>query len=348
VGVSISVIVPVYNSRELLRHCLESIHSSTVKPDEIIVVDDGSNDGSPHVARALGARVLYTGTRAAGPAVARNIGAANAWGDILFFTDADCLLHPDTLDRVKTLFEREDSPDAVIGSYDLRPLASNYLSQYRNLLHAYVHQTSSEDAHTFWGGCGAIRKSRFVELNGFDTRLYKRPSIEDIELGYRLKASGGHILLDKDMLVTHCKRWAPVNLVRTDVRDRGIPWMRLILRSNSAKSDLNLKLRDRISVVLIYLMMLGLVGMFLSPVIALVSSGMALAMFWFHLDLYRYFRKHGSLWFVIYCMFWHWLYYFFNGISFLIGIGLHFRDMISGELEQFPIPESHSTAEHLN
>ncbi len=66
-------------------------------------------------------------------------------------------------------------------------------------------------------------------MSGFDAS-YKRPAIEDIELGYRLRHAGRRILLDRDLRVKHLKKWTFWGLLKTDVLDRGIPWTELILR----------------------------------------------------------------------------------------------------------------------
>ena len=68
-------------------------------------------------------------------------------------------------------------------------------------------QNSNADANTFWAGCGAIRRSVFKDVGGFDEKKYKKPSIEDIDLGYRLSQKGYKIFLDKDIQVKHLKSW---------------------------------------------------------------------------------------------------------------------------------------------
>ena len=72
-------------------------------------------------------------------------------------------------------------------------MANNFVSQYKNLFHHFVHQDASGTATSFWAGCGAIRRDIFLRLGGFNT-AYKRPSIEDIELGYRLTRAGHRIV----------------------------------------------------------------------------------------------------------------------------------------------------------
>ena len=249
---TISVVIPVYNSAEMLRLCLSRLRQSTTTDYECIVVDDGSTDGSAEVAAEFGAIVLLAGKRS-GPAFARNMGAKKAQGKILFFLDADVCVYPSTLEQVLTNFKQDPALTAVIGSYDDEPESQDFLSLYRNLMHCYVHHQGHRAASTFWSGCGAILKSVFDEYSGFD-ESYHRPAIEDIELGYRLSRDKKKLLLDTNILVKHLKRWSFFNLVKTDIVDRGIPWTELILRDRFIPNDLNVQLSQRVSVALVFIL----------------------------------------------------------------------------------------------
>ena len=177
----------------------------------------------------------------------RNRGAELATGDVLLFLDADVCVHSDTLQRMADRLDANPQLDALIGSYDDSPSSPDFLSQYRNLLHCFVHQTGNPRASTFWSGCGAIRRTVFLAEGGFDTR-YEHADIEDVELGYRLRASGRRVALDRSALVCHLKQWNFVKMVETDVWHRGVPWTRLILESRSMPNDLNLGWSQRVSV----------------------------------------------------------------------------------------------------
>ena len=280
---TISVIVPVFNGEAELTRCLGALRSSLVAPSEIIVVDDGSTDGSKVVAAELGARVMATNGRS-GPARARNLGAKAATGDVLFFLDADVVAQADAVGRVQTAFEEDPALDALIGSYDDDPAERDFLSQYKNLMHCFVHQTGQEQASTFWSGCGAIRREVFLAHSGFD-ETYARPAIEDSELVYRLFQADRRMMMDKHLRVKHLKRWTFWNLLKTDVLDRGIPWTELILRDRNMPNDLNLQLSQRISVALAFisvgfalLMTLYWKGYFLTPIFALLLF--AMGRFW--------------------------------------------------------------------
>ncbi|MBI1788130.1 MAG: glycosyltransferase family 2 protein [Acidobacteria bacterium] len=248
---SISVIIPVYNASGHLRRCLTSLQRSDTREFECIVVDDGSTDDSPAVAREFGARVLFAGERG-GPARARNLGAQEAHSEVILFLDADVCVHTDTIGRIRAAFEEDPELCAIMGSYDESPGCDEFLSQYRNLMHAFVHRNGRRAAQTFWSGCGAIRRDLFLSHGGF-SHSYGRPAIEDIELGYRLQTDGRKLMLDSEIQVQHLKRWTLWGMVRTDVFDRGIPWTELILRDRCMPNDLNLQSSQRLSVVLAYL-----------------------------------------------------------------------------------------------
>ncbi len=259
IRVMISVIVPVYNSADSLRRCLEAVTASSSPSSECIVVDDGSTDGSQCIARLFPVRVVELSSGPSGPAQARNRGAEVARGKILFFVDADVVIQPGTLTRVEESFERHPEVAALFGSYDDQPAVLDFTSQYKNLSHCFVHQQAREEASTFWSGCGAIRRDVFFEVGGFDEVRYPRPSIEDIELGYHVVNAGYKILLNKEIKVTHLKRWTLRGLLKCDIFDRAIPWTLLSLRERNMPNDLNLHFTQRISALLVCGLLLLLV-----------------------------------------------------------------------------------------
>ncbi len=244
--IRVSVVVPAYDNAAGLEECLRALAPGGAH--EIIVVDDGSTDGTGAVAARLGAKVLRL-ERNSGAGAARNYGARQATGDVLLFVDSDVVARPDTVAHVTRVFEEHPDVAAVFGSYDAAPRAPGLVSQFRNLLHHFVHQQGDREASTFWAGCGAVRRAVFEESGGFDTGRYTR-AIEDIELGYRLRDAGHRILLDKDLEVTHLKRWTLASFLRTDVVYRALPWSRLILQRRARLDHLNLKPAHRASVAL--------------------------------------------------------------------------------------------------
>ena len=317
----LSVIIPVRNAAAHLDRCLAAIFASHFRDFECLVVDDGSTDESAATAARFRCRVIRLAANH-GPARARNLAAKQARSELLFFTDADVAVAPETLGRVKKHFDKSPCPDAVIGSYDDDPPGPSWLSQYKTLQQHFVHQNSSEQAVSFWSGCGAVSKDRFFRVGGF-SESYTRPSVEDIELGYRLRADGAKILLDKDLQVKHWKQWTLGQLLRTDIFDRGVPWTELILRSSSMPRDLNLQVSQRLSVALMHLAAASAAawGIFFrgSPagiVTALAAAGVVAAI---NFRFYAFLTRRRGIWFALRAIPVHFLYYYYSGIAFLIG-----------------------------
>ena len=319
---SVSVIVPVYNGGEKFRRCLASVIATDPSPIEILVISDGDTDGSGEVARTFGARVFRFQTPG-GPGRARNLGAAKARGDILLFIDADVAISPQTVGTVQMIFSLEPEIAALFGSYDDEPAEPNFISQYRNLLHHYVHQQGLVDASTFWGGCGAIRRDIFLAIGGFDER-YVKPSVEDIDLGYRLRNAGHSIRLCKSLQVKHLKRWDIVAMLKADFFHRALPWTEIILRERKCINDLNTGISGRVSVMLVLLITSSLIAVAWLP-FALPTAGlMALILLVLNAPLYRFFLEKRGFRFALLSIPCHWLYFLYSGVGFAVGTVRHF------------------------
>jgi len=310
----ISVIVPVCEMSANFALSLQAIARLDPPPREVVIAIDGEDAEVAAAAREIGAVVTGTARRL-GPAAARNAGAETATGEILFFVDADVAVPEGALATVRAAFTGPDAPDAIVGSYDTSPPAANFSSQYKNLLQHFVHQEADDRICTFWGACGAIRRDVFLAVNGFDAR-YDKPSIEDIELGYRLSVNGYAIRMVKALQVTHLKRWSAGDLFVSDVFRRALPWSRLILSEGRIDDVLNINRTERIKVVLAGLLLAQLAAgvlfrpaLWSAPVTAVVL-GIADA------RLLRFFcRERGAL-FAGRALARHWLYYLYSGVAF--------------------------------
>lgn len=264
-GLTISVVMPAYNAAHCLAQVLEPLLAMRARGEiaEVLVVDDQSTDATADIARTLGAKVLTNPSRG-GPGAARNFAADQALGDILWMVDSDVIAHAGGAARIGAAF-CDDSIHAVFGSYDDAPADRGWMSQYKNLMHRYYHQRARHEASTFWAGCGAVRKSAFLAIGGFDTETYQRPSIEDIELGYRIKAAGGRILLLPDLLGKHLKRWTVRNAVHTDIFCRALPWSRLMIGGEGVPDDLNTSKTERLKAGLAGALLLSTLLLPLAP-----------------------------------------------------------------------------------
>ena len=316
-----SVVIPVHNGGDKFRQCLASVAAAVPAPAEIIVVADGDSDGAWRAAEEFGAQVIRLAATG-GPARARNAGARAARGDVLVFFDADVVIGPDALAQVADAFAREPGLAAVFGSYDDAPAEPNFLSQYKNLFHHFVHQTSAAAASTFWAGCGAVRRDVFLAVGGFD-ETYRQPSIEDIELGYRLRRAGHAIRLRPALQVKHLKRWTIGSLVRADLLLRAVPWTELIHRDGRFLNDLNLTWSARAAVAMAYLGLIELVGAICWPWLLVLAAASLGAMLVLHRAVLRFFWAKRGPGFALAAAPWLWLYDLYSGLGFGLGLLRH-------------------------
>jgi glycosyltransferase involved in cell wall biosynthesis len=321
-GPVLSVIVPVRNGVEFLPRSLGALRASMTGTWtwELVVVDDGSTDASADVAEALADRVIRL-PASLGPSAARNAGVAAARGRILVFVDADVCVHSDALDRIHQFLSAEPDVDAVFGAYDASPAAPGLVSQYRNLLHHYVHQREAGETVTFWAGLGAIRRAVFERVGQFDDRQYL---VEDIELGYRLSGRGYRIVLCPEIQGTHLKRWTLRSMVVADVWYRGVPWVRLLLdrRHTIRRVTLNIRAGEQILTGLAAIALLLAVAALVTGgsgeiLLAAVAAALMVAGDW---RFSRWLARSRGWWFAVRAIPLRLMYYALNVIS--AGLGL--------------------------
>jgi GT2 family glycosyltransferase len=316
-ALTITVVMPAYNAVAFLPHSLpplaELLKSGHVS--ELLVIDDTSSDATARMAAEMGARVIPSGGRL-GPGGARNIAAEQATGEILWFVDSDVVARPDGPEKIRRAFA-DPGVWAVFGSYDDKPRAQNFGSQYKNLVHHFVHQQGKPEASTFWAGCGAVRRDRFLAVSGFDAKRYTVPSIEDIELGYRIRDNGGRILLDRTLLCTHLKLWTVPELIRVDIFRRALPWGRLMLSRGGLDNDLNVgwveRARAGLSGLIVLSILTSLLG-YTPPWTPLALFALAVAI---NFRLFAAFARHKGLLFALIAIAFHQGYYIYSTGAFL-------------------------------
>lgn len=311
-----SVIVPFHRDLDQLERCLTALDARPPH-GEVIIVGDGAPAGTAELSRRHGALLLEQ-SYSRGPAAARNRGAGAAASDVLIFVDSDVVVAPTALAKVLDLFVAQPSVAAGFGAYDEAPDHAAFMSQYRNLAHSYVHQQASHDAQTFWAGLGAVRRDAFVAIGGFDER-FRIPSVEDIDLGYRLRDAGYRIRLDHQIRGCHLKRWTLMSSIWIDVWSRGVPWTQLILRSSRLHNDLNLRAEYRVSVICAYVLVFSLLGTAAWPASVALSALMVLALLILNWHYYRYFLRQRGPWFALRVFPLHIIHHLCNGFSFAWG-----------------------------
>lgn len=316
-----TVIIPFHRNLQQLELSLPAARLA-VPTAEIIVAADGASEDCRPLARLSAARVIDV-PGPSGPAIARNRAAAQARGDVLVFVDADVVVAPDSLAGLCGVLEREPDVAAVFGAYDLSPGEPNFMSQYKNLSHACVHELGNPEARTFWAGLGAVRTEVFRQVAGFDER-FTRPTTEDIDLGYRIRRVGYRLRLDPRFRGKHLKKWSVKSSIMIDIAARGIPWTQLIYRYGALANDLNTRNELRWSVVLAYVVLLSLLAMVAVPlagVIAPVALGLIVAL---NSEYYAWFLERRGWWFTTRVVPAHLLHHLCNGVAFAAGTLVHF------------------------
>ena len=194
----ISVIIPVHNGGSTIGTCLQSLFSSPHGPLEVIVVDDFSTDNTADIVRQFPCRFVRL-ERHSGAAGARNAGARESRGEILFFIDADCVVQETTLGRVAEVYRK--NPDCVIGG-SYAPVAhdDSFYSTFQSVFINYSElKTQAPDyiaSHAMVIGREVFRKS-----GGFAEDFM--PILEDVEFSHRLKRAGVSLVMDGGILVRH-------------------------------------------------------------------------------------------------------------------------------------------------
>lgn len=224
--IKISVIIPVYNAEKTLGRLLESLQAQKTGKDEIILVDDCSTDKSAHVAQQYDTK-LFTLPSNRGPAYCRNYGGAHASGDILVFTDSDCVTSENWLSAIRLVYEN-GAPDALMGKLRLNP--SNYLGDSISALgfpaggsigFEKIWQVDRNGHTKSLSTCNcAIKKSIFQKIGGFD-ETFPYAGGEDSYLAYQLISKGYKIKYNPKIIAYHEARKSLISFMKWQFK-RGV------------------------------------------------------------------------------------------------------------------------------
>jgi glycosyltransferase involved in cell wall biosynthesis len=210
---NISVVIPVFNAEKTIRQCLESLYVQSVKPLEIIVVDNNSTDGTKDIILDIiyhhkEIPVYYLTEVRQGPSFARNYGANRAQGDIIAFIDADCIADPSWLCRLSESFDGSGI-GAVVGSiigFDKKTVIGKFHALFTlralpisQLFHEFDLVSGGFPTANF-----SIRNALFRSLGGFDEAMPNYA--EDHDLCARIYGSGAQIFFNKEVVVFHQHR----------------------------------------------------------------------------------------------------------------------------------------------
>ncbi|MDP9176686.1 MAG: glycosyltransferase [Gemmatimonadota bacterium] len=196
----VSIIVPVYNGQRTIEECVESIFAQSIPGIDIqlLLIDNASSDRTSTILDRYRDRatILHEATR--GPAAARNRGLKNATGDIIAFTDADCVVHRDWLSRL--IEPLRDDAVGIAGGAILARKPCNAVEEFGERIHDHrmaIEYDSPPYAITMnW----ASRKSVIEEVGPFNEELLR---CEDCDLAYRIVEAGYRIVHEPAAVVYH-------------------------------------------------------------------------------------------------------------------------------------------------
>jgi glycosyltransferase involved in cell wall biosynthesis len=195
----ISLIIPNRNGAVTLARCLQAALASRYPRFEVIVVDDASTDDSVALIRRYPCRLARL-ERHGGAARARNAGAAHARGQILFFTDADCLLEEDALAHAADTLARAGPGTAVGGTYTRAPADRRFFSRFQSV---FIHYNETRGASPDYLATHALalRAAEFRASGGFREDFL--PILEDVEFSHRLRRHGHRLVMNPAILARH-------------------------------------------------------------------------------------------------------------------------------------------------
>jgi glycosyltransferase involved in cell wall biosynthesis len=200
--IEFSIVVPAYQAAGSIARCVEALAQQTVDREryEVIVIDDGSTDGTAEQARQAGADHILSAPHH-GPATARNAGVAVAQGEIVLFTDADCEPAPDWLARMTTPF-LDPTVDGAKGTYRTRQqaLVARFVQlEYEHKYDKMRAQRTIDFVDTY---AAAYHRRVLAGGEGFDPH-FPRASGEDVEFSYRVSRQGRRLVFVPNAFVFH-------------------------------------------------------------------------------------------------------------------------------------------------
>lgn len=247
----VSIIVPARNASASLARTLPALAALADDGVDLTVVDDASNDDGPGVAAANADAVVRLRSQARGPAYARNRGVELSSGELILFVDADVVVPRATYEALLETLRSRTELSAVFGSLDDGPADASFVSRYRNLLSHELHECLAGEVGLFWAACGAIRRSAFCDVGGFDEWRFTSAEVESVELGARLSRSGHRILLRADLQATHLRRYSLWSLIIGDLRELIVPLYRAAHDGGLPRVDFPVRIEKRASLLFV-------------------------------------------------------------------------------------------------
>jgi len=196
----VSVIIPVRNGEATIARCLEAVFASNYQHFEVIVVDDGSDDRSAGIIQDFPCALVRL-PRHSGVSRARNIGVLHSHGDILFFTDADCLLNEDTLARAVATLGAAGREVVLGGTYTEQPADDRFFSAFQSVFINHAESRDRDKPDYIATHAMVLYADTFEKSGGFSEDFM--PILEDVDFSHRLRRTGHRLMMDPGVQVRH-------------------------------------------------------------------------------------------------------------------------------------------------
>jgi glycosyltransferase involved in cell wall biosynthesis len=201
----ISIVIPAYNCEDTLEKCLDSLKNLRWKNTEIIIINDGSTDGTSDILKKY-KEITVINTQNKGPSNARNLGIKKAKGEFIAFTDSDCIVDPGWLDELfkgftgkniagvggdqQSPYDESDLGKSIQDFMKTVGFVADYLKTSENLIKTNHNPT-----------CNVLyRKSILLEIGGFDEKLWPG---EDVEIDLKIIRKGYLLYYNPKAIVYH-------------------------------------------------------------------------------------------------------------------------------------------------
>jgi len=183
---TISVVIPAYNSEKTIYKCLKAIKEQTLKSLEIIVVDDSSSDKTAEISKEFA--VVIPNAHKKGAGGARNTGGFMAKGDIIVFTDSDCVPSQDWLLSIKNAFNENNNIVGVAGGYSHNE-GKSFISKFAFLELKQRRKNFPNYMETAVTNNFAVLNNVFKKIGGFP-EIFKCASLEDMIFSFNISRNG--------------------------------------------------------------------------------------------------------------------------------------------------------------
>lgn len=320
---SISVIIPNYNGAATLKRCLGAALASNYPDFEIIVVDDCSEDNSVEIIKNFPCRLIVL-EKHAGAAAARNVGAMHSRGDILFFTDADCVLTENCLTIAAAGVANEGGRTIIGGTYTRQPYDRGFFSTFQSVFIHYSETKNCANPDYLATHALVLARSLFEKSGGFAENFL--PILEDVEFSHRLKKAGWRLRMNPDLLVRHIFSYSLTKSFRNAIKKSSY-WTLYSIRNHDLTADsgtASVALKLNVLCFFPVLVMLAAACYLHRPDPALVAAILICANIWINRDLLRaWYETDGPLFAFLALGYYTVLYPLAVGSGALFGIGLH-------------------------